>query len=123
MQPSGQSRARQLIDEAVDLDAEDLAYDFVETQVGRFFYDSSWKLKKDHYLGKLRGWLEDQGYGEKLKAVSAVIDKLSAEGHTWNDRWSDDYSGMDKPRSTKRRPKPRSQPHGQPTQPGRPSAP
>jgi hypothetical protein len=112
--------ARQLIDEAVDLKAEDLASDFVEIIVGRFFFATSWTSKRELYDSKLRQWLEANGHSEKHSEVAALIDQWAAEGHSWNDRWETDYSAGDKPKSVKQKTKPKRSPkNGHPTQTGR----
>ena len=97
--------ARQLIDEAVDLEAEDLAAEFIETELGRFYFDTSWKTKRESYDLKLRQWLEANGQRQKYDEVAALIDQWSEQGHSWNDRWETDYSGGEKPKSVKHKPK------------------
>jgi hypothetical protein len=104
-----QSLARQLIDEAIDLDAEDLAADFIETVVGRFHFDETWKKRRDIYSKKLQDWLAKRGNTDKFEEVVKLIDHLATGNFAWNDRWSDDYGGeRDKPPSTKpTKPKPK----------------
>lgn len=115
--------ARQLIDEAVDLEAEDLASDFIETEIGRFYFDTSWKTKRKSYDLKLRQWLEVNGHREKYTEVAALIDQWADEGHSWNDRWETDYSAGEKPKSAKQKPKRKRSPaDGNTAQSGRPSA-
>lgn len=102
MLPSRQSLARRLIDESVDLEAEDLAADFIETQIGRFYFNTSWQEKKDLYMARLTDWLHAQGRGDKMDQVVELIDHLASGNFAWNDRWADDYGGeSSKPPSVK----------------------
>jgi hypothetical protein len=115
----GQSRARQLIDEAVDLDAEDLVADFIESQIGRFYFNTSWQEKRDFYMTRLVDWLAKQERSDKLPQVVELIDHLATGNFAWNDRWADDYGGeSDKSVAVKPKPKKRSQPNAIPNKPG-----
>ena len=63
--------------------AEDLAYDFVENEVGRRDFSVNWSriLDKD---GKIRHWLarikEDESLAPQIKIF---LDKLASEKKTW----------------------------------------
>lgn len=113
--------ARTLIDETVaaDLAVEDLCADFIESEVGRFYFDQSWHAHRPHYEGGLRAWLAQRGEPEQFEAVAGMIDQLADGKLTWSDRWNDDYGGGEPSRAVKHRPKKRSQGH----EPRRPSPP
>jgi hypothetical protein len=91
--------------EDVDLDIDDLAADFVETIIGRFYFTQTWPERRAGYVDKLRNWLTVQGKLDKLDAVTKLIDTWAAEDGNWNDRYAEDYGDGEKPKWQKTRPK------------------
>jgi hypothetical protein len=85
------SRARSLVEYAFadhpryDVEAHDLAYDFIENEIGHFYFADSWKKHRDYYLDQLKVWLNARARAEKLDSVVDEMDELANLGLKWSD--------------------------------------
>ena len=91
------SRAKSLVEFAFDdhprydIEAHDLAYDFIENEIGHFYFADSWKKHRSFYLNKLQVWLNARVREDKLDSVIDEMDNLAAMGLKWSDFDQDDF--------------------------------
>jgi hypothetical protein len=91
------SRAKALVEFAFvdepryDIEAHDLAYDFIENEIGHFYFADSWIKHREHYLGLLGTWLNARAREDKLERVVDELDELAKMGLRWSDFDQDDF--------------------------------
>jgi hypothetical protein len=85
------SRAKSLVERAFtdssryDVEAHDLAYDFIENEIGHFYFADSWLKHRDHYYEKLQTWLNARARKDKLEHVIDELDEMADMGLKWSD--------------------------------------
>lgn len=78
-----------------DIEAHDLAYDFVENEIGHFYFADSWLKHREFYMEKLQAWLDARTRGAKKDDVVSELDTMADMGLKWSDFDQDDFLSAD----------------------------
>jgi hypothetical protein len=82
--PTPLSFIQQVLLDAVELEAESLALDYVEQILGRRYFQDHWaRLSPEDQHRSVTSWLEHQDQGPLADQVLAELDRLFAVNAKW----------------------------------------
>lgn len=78
-------KAKLIVEKLYALEDEDTAFNYVEDEIGHFYFCDNWKKHRDLYSERLRVWLAENGDLARYDAIVQLLDDLADKKIQWTD--------------------------------------